>query len=145
MNQKGEQWMYNTSFFNNKTTQHAVHLQNNYKSINFLKDIGYNNIVINNDLTINEIKDIIKNTKSNLYYFYTSKNMLMYSRRNLVTNYNKYYNIKTDKKTVIIYSRDLNGAKPGDIVFYEILFKDSKFCSFLDRYIGHWKNDSTFR
>ena len=34
------------------------HIVSNYKSVNYLKDLGYKNIVINNDLTINEIKEI---------------------------------------------------------------------------------------
>ena len=31
---------------------------------------------------------------SNIYYFYTAKNMIMYSRRNLVKNFNKYFEIE---------------------------------------------------
>ena len=54
------------------------HILSNYRAINYLKKIGYNNVVINNDLTIDEIKNIIKKTESNLYYFYTGKNRLMY-------------------------------------------------------------------
>ena len=42
------------------------HIMSNYKSINFMNDLGYTNIVLNNDLTYLEIKDIISNTKSNL-------------------------------------------------------------------------------
>ena len=114
------------------------HIISNYKSINFLKDIGYNNIVINNDLTINEIKDIIKNTKSNLYYFYTSKNMLMYSRRNLVTNYNKYYNIKTDKKSYNLKEKlskkilSIKEEQDGSVVRYNKIFCASKYLNDLD-------------
>ena len=32
------------------------HILSNYKAINFLRDIGINNVVINNDLTIRELK-----------------------------------------------------------------------------------------
>ena len=35
------------------------HILSNYRAINYLKKIGYNNVVINNDLTIDEIKNII--------------------------------------------------------------------------------------
>ena len=70
------------------------HIISNYKAINFLKTIGYDNIVINNDLTISEIKEILKETDSNLFYFFINKNHLMYSRRALVTNFNKNFNLE---------------------------------------------------
>ena len=54
------------------------HILSNYKAINYLNDLGYKNVVINNDLTISEIKEIINKTKSNIYYFYINKNSLMY-------------------------------------------------------------------
>ena len=60
------------------------HIESNYKAINFLSEIGINNVVINNDLTINEIKEIRSETKSKLYYF--------------LTNYNTPYNIDSDRK-----------------------------------------------
>lgn len=75
------------------------HMINNYNSINYFNKLGFNNIVINNELTISEIKDIRKNTNSNLYYFLVSKNILLYSKRKLVSNYFKNYDLKQDKNS----------------------------------------------
>ena len=45
------------------------HILFNYSAINYLNELGYKNVVINNDLTIDEIKEIKNKTKSNLFYF----------------------------------------------------------------------------
>ena len=67
------------------------HILSNYKAVNYLNTLGINSVVINNDLTIDELMKINNECKSNIFYFYVSKNTLMYSRRALVSNFNKYY------------------------------------------------------
>ena len=108
------------------------HIVSNYKSVNYFKDLGYKNIVINNDLTINEIKEIINKTDSNLYYFYINKNQLMYSRRPLVSDFNEYYNldnVNSYKLTEIISKKilDIKEEKDGTIVTYDKIFCASKY------------------
>ncbi len=108
------------------------HILSNYKAINFLESLDIKNVVINNDLTINELLEIQEKTKSNLYYFYVSKNSLMYSRRNLVSNYNKYYNLdntnsyklteKVSKKVLDIYEEN-----DGSVVYFDKIFCASKY------------------
>ena len=108
------------------------HILSNYKAINFLESIGIKNVVINNDLTIDELLEIQEKTNSNLYYFYIGKNSLMYSRRNLVSNYNKYYNLdntnsyklieKVSKKTLDIYEE-----RDGSVVYFDKIFCASKY------------------
>ena len=112
------------------------HILSNYRAINYLKEIGYNNVVINNDLTIDEIKNIIKKTESNLYYFYTGKNILMYSKRKLVSDYNEYYNKeKIDKYNLReIVSGTLLDIKEedGTVIYYDKVFCASKYLSDLN-------------
>lgn len=84
-----------------KVILYQSHMINNYKSINYFKDLGISNIVITNELTIDEIKEIRENTKSKLYYFFISKNILMYSRRTLVSNYLSHYNLSGNNKYII--------------------------------------------
>ena len=108
------------------------HILSNYKAINFLESLDIKNVVINNDLTINELLEIQEKTKSNLYYFYVGKNSLMYSRRNLVSNYNKYYNLdntnsyklveKVSGKVLDIYE-EMNGC----VVYFDKIFCASKY------------------
>lgn len=113
------------------------HIISNYKAINYLNGIGYNNIVINNDLTINEISEIKDKTNGNLYYFVISRNDLMYSRRNLVSNYNKFYNLddtnryeiteKVSKEKLIITEE-----KNGSVVKYSKIFCANKYIDRLE-------------
>lgn len=108
------------------------HILSNYKAINYLSSLGINNVVINNDLTIKELKEIISNSNSNIYYFYTGKNNLMYSRRKLVSNFDKYFNLdhnsnsyvlkeKVSKSTLEIYEED------GSVVKNNKIFCASKY------------------
>lgn len=109
------------------------HIISNYKAINYLYDLGYKNVVINNDLTIEEIKEIIKETKSGLYYFYINRNQLMYSRRALVSNFNEYYNINNDKLSYDLEELSthkkliIREEEKGSICFYNKIFCSSKY------------------
>lgn len=70
------------------------HFINNYDAITYLNTLGINNVVISNELTKKEIKQIRNNTKSKLFYFLINRNTLMYSKRKLLSNYYKNYNYK---------------------------------------------------
>ena len=114
------------------------HILSNYKAVNYLSDLGINNVVINNDLTIQELKEIIKKTKSNIYYFYTSKNMLMYSRRKLVSNYNTYFDLdETDNyllsEKVTHKELEINETNDGSVVRYHKIFCASKYLNDLKK------------
>ena len=114
------------------------HILSNYKAIEYLKNIGFNNVVNNNDLTIDEIKEIINKTNSNLYYFYISKNQLMYSRRHLVSNYNKYYNlddVSSYKLKEKVSNKELNIKEEND---GSILTFNKIFCA--SKYLGDLNN-----
>lgn len=79
------------------------HMLANYKAVNYLNTLGITNVVLNNELTINEISEIRSKTTSKLYFFYITRNMLLYSRRTLLSNYKKHYNIKdNDSKCVVV-------------------------------------------
>ena len=115
------------------------HILSNYKAIEFLGSIGIKNVVINNDLTIDELKNIIKNTSSNIYYYYVSKNMLMYSRRNLVKNFNKYYELE-DTNEYLLNEKvthkelEINDEETGSVVRYHKIFCASKYLDDLNSF-----------
>ena len=114
------------------------HILSNYRAINYLDKLGINNFVINNDLTINEIKEIIKRTNADLYYFYVSKNMIMYSRRNLVSSFNDHYKINKDKKEYILDELsthkilNIKEEDSGSTVRYSKIFCASKYLKEMD-------------
>ena len=109
------------------------HILSNYKAINYLDKLGINNFVINNDLTIDEIKEIIKRTNADLYYFYVSKNMIMYSRRNLVSSFNDHYKINKDKDSYVLDEisthkiLNIKEEMSGSTVRYSKIFCASKY------------------
>lgn len=116
------------------------HIINNYVTVNSLNNIGYNNIVINNELTIDEIVNIRNNTTSNLFYTLIARNNLMYSKRPLLTSYYNHFNIserkvntiikeKTSKKELIIKEEDKCSC-----IFDKNIFSANKYINLLKGY-----------
>ena len=108
------------------------HILSNYKAINYLASLDINNVVINNDLTIDELKEIISKCSSNMFYHYIAKNSIMYSRRNLVSNYNKYYDLDEREEYVLkekVSNKELEikEEEDGSIVRYNKIFCASKY------------------
>ena len=116
------------------------HILSNYKAINFLKSLDIKNVVINNDLTINELKEISKKCDSNIFYHYISKNMLMYSRRNLVSNFNKFYDIDNNTSSYMLNERvskktlEISEISDGSVVRFNKIFCASKYLNCLDNF-----------
>lgn len=109
------------------------HILSNYQAINYLYKNDVVNVVINNDLTIDEIKEIHSNTLSNLYYFYVAKNNLMYSRRNLVTNFDKNFDIEHEDKTYELSEKvsknilEVKEESDGSVIKNHKIFCASKY------------------
>ena len=119
---------------NNKVVVSQNHIINNYDSINYFKSLGYSNILVNNDLTINELMEIISKTSSNLFMYFISKNNLMYSKRRLLTAFSNYKNSDISKKEVI--TEKVSNHKPiikeekcGTCIFNKRIFAGNKYIS----------------
>ena len=119
---------------NDKVVVSQNHIINNYDSINYFKSLGYSNILVNNDLTINELKEIISNTSSNLFMYFISKNNLMYSKRRLLTAFSNYKNSDISKKEVITekvsnHKLIIKEEKCGTCIFNKRIFAGNKYIS----------------
>lgn len=119
---------------NNKVVVSQNHIINNYDSINCFKSLGYSNILVNNDLTINELKEIISKTSSNLFMYFISKNNLMYSKRRLLTAFSNYKNSDISKKEVITekvsnHKLIIKEEKCGTCIFNKRIFAGNKYMS----------------
>ena len=119
---------------NNKVVVSQNHIINNYDSINYFKSLGYSNILVNNDLTINELKEIISITSSNLFMYFISKNNLMYSKRRLLTAFSNYKNSDILKKEVITekvsnHKLIIKEEKCGTCIFNKRIFAGNKYMS----------------
>lgn len=74
-----------------------MHLNNSYDTINFYYNNGVKGVILTNDITLDEINNIRKNTNALLFKQVFGYPHLSTSRRYLVTNYLK--NFKINKKS----------------------------------------------
>ena len=86
----------------NKVVLMGSHIINNYSSINYFNELKLSNVVVNNELTKEELIEIRNNTNSNLFYFLINRNTLMYSKRPLLNSYYDYKGITNRKMNTII-------------------------------------------
>ena len=70
------------------------HLTTSYSSINTYKEFGIDSVVISNDITIHEVKEIIDNTNSKLYYMIFGYLPMFISERNQIKNYENYFKLQ---------------------------------------------------
>jgi len=98
----------------------------NKESINYFLDRTYS-AVISNSLCESEIINIIDNVKKPIIFNVFAKNMVMYSRRQLLTNYNEYYNL--DKTNHVFIEETFKGKtfevkedNNGTVIFNDLYF-----------------------
>ena len=141
------------------------HLNNNYKSVNYYLNY-FDSLVLNNDITLEEIKKIIEQTQKPLWLQVFTRQMIMYSRRNLISNYNKYYDldknsynrldisyndrnfiVKENKYGTAIFNKSvtdlrfvLDSLNKDNVLFYII---DSQFIDNYNEFINGKKYDFT--
>lgn len=73
------------------------HIATNYKSINYYLEY-VDSVIVSNDLTKNEIEEILKKANKPLVVNVFGLKTLMYSRRLLLSNYAIYHNLKIERK-----------------------------------------------
>jgi len=85
---------------NIKLIWNQTHFATNYSSINYFLDLVYS-VVISNELTNNEINEILNNSNKDLILNVFGKNPIMYSRRTLLSNFNNNFNLKDTRDIVL--------------------------------------------
>ena len=79
------------------------HLVTNYETINYWNSFGVNYAYVSSDLNIDEIKDIVKNSKCKLLVNLFGYQSMFVSKRNIVDNYLKYF--KLDNNSDVYYMK----------------------------------------
>lgn len=79
------------------------HLANNTKSVNYYLEY-FDSVVVSSDLEESEIRKIVANANKEVIVYVFGLKGLMYSRRNLVSNYEKYHHL--EEKAVLDSSID---------------------------------------
>lgn len=115
------------------------HFATNYSSINYWLDLT-NSAVISNELTKEEVKEIIDKSNKKIILNVFGKNNIMYSRRTLLTNFNKYFKLKINKE--IILKENISNCEfrmleneSGTFTF------DNNYFNIID-YIKYFNNDN---
>ncbi len=111
-----------------------IHATCNYNSINEWYKLGVKECIISPDITIEDILEIRKYTKSNLYVNIYGRVNISTSKRKFLSNYFEYINeakkdnlyyIKNDKTKLPIYERNNNSFILSEVInglkFYKLL------------------------
>lgn len=85
-----------------------THLNNSFYAINHYYNNGVYGTVLTNDITLSEINDIKKNTKSVLFKQVFGYPHLSTSKRKLISNYKEYFNINDTSSIYEIVEKNSN-------------------------------------
>lgn len=85
-----------------------THLNNSFYAINHYYNNGVYGTVLTNDITLREINDIKKNTKSVLFKQVFGYPHLSTSKRKLISNYKEYFNINDTSSIYEIVEKNSN-------------------------------------
>lgn len=82
------------------------HFTTNYATINYWNKKGVKYTRLSNEITMNEILNIANNTSSKLILPVFGYLPMFMSKRKLVTNYKKYFNLDDDSKLYYMYKEN---------------------------------------
>lgn len=103
------------------------HFQTNYESINFWLENGCTSAVISNEITESEIMTILNNSIKPLVLNVFGKNQIMYSRRTLLTNFNKYNELDDYNDMILKESHTNNNFLARENNYGTIIYNNTYF------------------
>ena len=103
------------------------HFTTNYESINFWCENGCKSAVISNEITKEEIFEIIDKETKPLVLNVLGKNQIMYSRRTLLSNFNKYNNLEDYNNMNLITNNGKNNFYAKESEYGTTLFNNEYF------------------
>lgn len=115
-----------------------THFATNYSSINYWLEL-VDSAVISNELTLDEVRDILDKSNKKLVLNIFGKNPIMYSRRTLLTNFNKNFNLSSNKEMVLNESITKNEFLATETDKGTFIFNNSYFN--LMPYLKDFNND----
>ena len=115
-----------------------IHFATNYSSINYWNNI-VSNVVISNELTNDEINGILEKSNKNLILNVFGKNPVMYSRRTLLSNFNKNFNL-SDNKNVLLKETITNNEFEASECEFGTFVKNNTYFNLIP-YLNELNND----
>jgi hypothetical protein len=103
-----------------------AHFGTNLSSINILLD-RVKSAVVSNEITSKEIEDIINGVKKPVVFNTFGKNMIMYSRRTLLSNFNKYNDLEKYNDMVLGENHTNNSFLVKETEFGSAFFNNEYF------------------
>lgn len=103
------------------------HFATNYASINYWLESGCTSAVISNEITKDEIKEIIDASSKPLVLNILGKNQIMYSRRKLLTNFNTYNGLDDYNDMCLYEANTKNRFRASESEFGTIIMNDEYF------------------
>lgn len=105
------------------------HFGTNYASINAFLKRGIDSMVISNEITKEEVEEILSKVSKSVVVPILGYNQIMYSRRNLISNYNKEYDLTLNKNNQIteqVTKRKFNIKENeyGTVIFDEDIYNN---------------------
>lgn len=113
-----------------------AHFPVNYNSINFHLKNGCISSVIANEITKEEIDEIINKSIKPLILPILGKNNIMYSRRTLLTNFNKYNKLSNNKEVILKENITHNEFLAKENEYGTVIFNNEYFnyVSLIEKY-----------
>lgn len=84
----------------------------NYQTCNYYYKLGVNKGIVSNEITIDEIEEIVNNTKMKMYMNVFGYQMMSYSRRHLLKNYYKKYKMVLKNKMEVLKEKTSSNQYP---------------------------------
>lgn len=103
------------------------HFGTNTNSINYYLDHGCKSAVISNEITKEEILDIVNSANKPVVLNVFGKNQIMYSRRTLLSNFNKYQNLDDNKHMVLDVQNNECTFEAKESEYGTVLFNNEYF------------------
>lgn len=102
------------------------HMNCNYKSINaYLEYV--NSAVVSPDITIEEIDEILENVNKPVVLYTFGYMNIMYSRRNLLSNYNRYFNESLPSTVMLEETSSKKQLKMVENKYGTVVYTNSPF------------------
>ncbi|MBQ3021093.1 MAG: U32 family peptidase [Bacilli bacterium] len=115
-----------------------THFATNYSSINYWLNNLYS-VVLSNEITKEEVSDILERVNKPVIVNVFGKNIVMYSRRKLLTNFNEHFKIENVNSVLLNESITNNKFDTFESEFGTLLFSD--YFNIIN-YLKYFNNDN---
>ncbi len=128
----------------------ANHFGTNYASINAFLKRGFDSMVVSNEITKEEIKEILAKVDKEVILQVYGYNQIMYSRRTLITNYNQEYDLNlaldsTIEENITKKKLKIKENPYGTVIFDENIYNNLELLEFKENVKFYYINTTDLK